>query len=66
MEGEKIAMLLTLVVVGSCALLGQKSTYSAIVDDQLILPRDKCSWDANVVHRFSIDSVWVIRMIKLK
>ena len=54
MGTKKIAILLTLVVIGSCALLGQKSTYPAIVDDQLILQGDKCSWDANAVHTFSI------------
>jgi hypothetical protein len=54
MGTKKIAMLLTLVIIGSCGLLGQKSTYPSIFDDQLILQGDKCSWDANAVHTFSI------------
>jgi len=51
---KKIALLVTLVVFGSNILTGQKSTYPSIVDDQLILQGDKCSWDANAVHTFSI------------
>jgi hypothetical protein len=54
MGRKKIAILLTLLVMGSSALRGQKLIYPAIVDDQLILQGDKCSWDANAVHTFSI------------
>jgi hypothetical protein len=51
---KKIALLLTLVVIWSNILSGQKSVYPAVIDDQLILQGDKCSWDANAVHTFSI------------
>jgi hypothetical protein len=51
---KKISVLLTLAVFVSNILTGQKSVYPAIVDDQLILQGDKCSWDANAVHTFSI------------
>jgi hypothetical protein len=51
---EKIALLFTIVFVGNNLLTGQKSTYPEIVDNQLILQGDKCSWDADAVHTFSI------------
>jgi hypothetical protein len=54
MGTKKIAIFFTLMFIGGYALPGQKSTYPAIVDDQLILQGDKCSWDANAVHTFSI------------
>jgi len=51
---RKISLICTLVLLGSSFSFGQKSAYPVIVDDQLILTGDKCSWDANTVHTFSI------------
>jgi len=54
MISKKIALIFILAFIGSNVFFGQKSTYPSIVDDQLILQGDKCSWDANAVHTFSI------------
>ncbi len=47
-------MLMLAVSICSLTALAQKNVYPAIVDDQFVLQGDKCSWDADAVHTFSI------------
>jgi len=49
-----LLLVLVFATVLSITVYGQKSVYPEIVDNQFILQGDKCSWDADAVHTFSI------------
>jgi hypothetical protein len=50
----KFSLLLAFALVLSVTVYSQKSIYPAIIDNQFILQGDKCGWDADAVHTFSI------------
>jgi len=54
MEIFKLPLLLAFVLLLSITVYGQTSKYPKIIDNQFILQGDKCSWDADAVHTFSI------------
>ncbi len=51
---KKIALLMVLALMCNSFLFAQKGTYPKIIDNDLIFEGDKCSWDADSVHTFSI------------
>lgn len=53
MSLKKISLLLA-VSVFNLALFGQNTEYPSITENTLILQGDKCNWDADSVHTFSI------------
>jgi hypothetical protein len=54
MKTKKIFLLLGLYIALFSNCYGQKNVYPGITDDQFVLQGDKCSWDADAVHTFSI------------
>lgn len=54
MKTLKLTLLLAFTIVMSNTAFSQKSVYPAIINNQFILQGDKCSWDADAVHTFSI------------
>jgi hypothetical protein len=54
MKSLKLTLLLAFTIVLSTTAFCQKSVYPTIIDNQFILQGDKCSWDADAVHTFSI------------
>jgi hypothetical protein len=54
MKALKLTLLLAFTIVISITGYSQKSVYPAIIDNQFILQGDKCGWDADAVHTFSI------------
>ncbi len=53
MTAKKTILILALLLFNTM-LFGQKETYPTITDNALIFEGDKCSWDADAVHTFSI------------
>ncbi len=54
MKSLQPVLVLLFTVLLSANAYSQKNVYPTIVDDQFALQGDKCSWDADVVHTFSI------------
>ncbi len=50
----KESILIVLIILTSSAIFGQEKEYPLIENKSIILQGDKCSWDANSVHTFSI------------
>ena len=54
MKKIKITVSLALALVMNMGLHAQKNMYPKIAEDYFILQGDKCSWDADAVHTFSV------------
>ncbi|RNC63961.1 hypothetical protein D7D25_13975 [Proteiniphilum sp. X52] len=51
---KKAIFVFSLCVVFHTTVFGQSNRYPEIVDDQLVIQGDKCGWDVDAVHTFSI------------